>query len=107
MPNHYFRQGWFGTRRGARYGRGLFRSGAAKEGVENALAFQLLANIDLIAKLSFAQERILGLLTHEAVTVTPEVKDAVWSALSNLAAAAPAILAKRTANSRLTSDAGQ
>jgi type IV secretion system protein TrbE len=64
-----------------------FDLGAAEEGIKNALAFQPLANIDLVAKRSFAQEWVIGLLSHEGVTVTPEVKDAVWSALSNLAAA--------------------
>jgi len=52
-----------------------------------ALAFQPLARIDLTAERVFAQDWVLGLLAHENVGVTPEVKDAVWSALSNLAAA--------------------
>ena len=56
-------------------------------GAEGALAFQPLARIDLTAERSFAQDWVLGLLVHEGVAVTPEVKDAVWSALSNLAAA--------------------
>ena len=56
-------------------------------GAEGDLAFQPLANIDLTTERSFAQEWVQSLLAHEGVTVTPEVKDAVWSALSNLAAA--------------------
>lgn len=64
-----------------------FDLGAATEGVKDALAFQPLARIDLTAERSFAQDWVLGLLAHEGVAVTPEVKDAVWSALSNLAAA--------------------
>ncbi|MDJ0683728.1 MAG: conjugal transfer protein TrbE [Alphaproteobacteria bacterium] len=56
-------------------------------GAEGDLAFQPLANIDLTAERSFAQEWVQNLLAHEGVTVTPEVKDAVWSALTNLAAA--------------------
>jgi len=78
-----------GSARAAFLGMGgdYFDLGAAKEGVKNSLAFQPLANIDLVAKRSFAQEWVVGLLTHEKVTVTPEIKDAVWSALSNLAAA--------------------
>jgi type IV secretion system protein TrbE len=78
-----------GSARAAVLGMGgdWFDLGAAKEGIKNALAFQPLANIDLVAKRSFAQEWVIGLLSHEGVTVTPEVKDAVWSALSNLAAA--------------------
>jgi len=68
-------------------GGGYFDLGAAQEGIKNALAFQPLANIDLPSERTFAQEWVLGLLTHEGVDVTPETKDAVWSALSNLAAA--------------------
>ncbi|MDA4848793.1 conjugal transfer protein TrbE, partial [Hoeflea poritis] len=56
-------------------------------GSEGALSFQPLATIDVLAERSFAQAWILDLLTFENVSVTPEVKDAVWSALSNLAAA--------------------
>ncbi len=56
-------------------------------GSEASLAFQPLANIDLVADRSFAQAWVQDLLAHENVQITPEVKDAVWSALSNLAAA--------------------
>ena len=68
-------------------GGAWFDLGAAKEGVKHALAFQPLARIDLTGERSFAQEWVLGLLAHEGVVVDPQVKDAVWSALSNLAAA--------------------
>ncbi len=54
---------------------------------KNDLAFQPLVNIDLIAERTFAQEWVLGLLAQEQVSVSPEIKDAVWSALSNLGAA--------------------
>jgi len=78
-----------GSARAAVLGMGgdYFDLGAANNGVKNALAFQPLAKIDLTAERSFAQEWILGLLAHEGVAVTPEVKDSVWSALSNLATA--------------------
>ncbi len=56
-------------------------------GADGDLAFQPLANIDLTAERSFAQEWVQGLLAHESVAVTPDVKDAVWSALTNLSAA--------------------
>lgn len=56
-------------------------------GSEGSLAFQPLANIDLVAERSFAQGWIVDLFAHEGLTITPEIKDAVWSALSNLAAA--------------------
>lgn len=80
-----------GSARAAVLGMGgdFFDLSAAKEGMKDALAFQPLAKIDLTAERSFAQDWVLGLLAHEGVAVTPEVKDAVWSALSNLAAAPP------------------
>ena len=56
-------------------------------GSDGSLAFQPLANIDVVADRSFAQGWVQDLLAHENVEITPEVKDAVWSALSNLAAA--------------------
>lgn len=52
-----------------------------------ALAFQPLRRIDEPDERSWAAEWIAALLAHERVTVTPEVKDAVWSALINLASA--------------------
>ncbi len=54
-------------------------------GSEGSLAFQPLANIDLVADRSFAQAWVQDLLAHENVGITPDIKDAVWSALSNLA----------------------
>ncbi|WP_422022270.1 conjugal transfer protein TrbE [Pyruvatibacter mobilis] len=80
-----------GSARAAVLGMGgdFFDLGAANEGAKDALAFQPLAKIDLTGERSFAQEWVLGLLAHEGVAVTPEMKDAVWSALSNLAAAPP------------------
>ncbi len=78
-----------GSARAAVLGMGgtYFDLGAAGEGVKNALAFQPLANIDVLADRSFGQEWILGLFAHEGIAITPDIKDAVWSALSNLAAA--------------------
>ncbi|GGE05959.1 conjugal transfer protein TrbE [Tsuneonella deserti] len=52
-----------------------------------ALAFQPLRGIDDLAERSWAAEWIATLLAHERVTVTPEVKEAVWSALASLASA--------------------
>lgn len=68
-------------------GGAWFDLGSANEGVNGALAFQPLANIDLVAERSFAQGWIVDLFAHEGVAIMPEIKDAVWSALSNLAAA--------------------
>ncbi len=78
-----------GSARAAVLGMGgkWFDLGASKEGVKHALAFQPLADIDHLATRSFAQGWVLGLLSHEGVRITPEVKDALWSALCNLAAA--------------------
>ncbi len=61
--------------------------GAASDDITNALAFQPLRDIDDPATRSWAAEWIGALLAHEKVTVTPEVKEAVWSALNNLATA--------------------
>ncbi len=51
------------------------------------LAFQPLRRIDDSTERSWAAEWIAALLAHEKVNVTPEVKDAVWSALGSLASA--------------------
>jgi len=61
--------------------------GAAVYDTANALTFQPLRNIDNPATRGWAAEWIVGLLVHENVTVTPEVKEAVWSALGSLASA--------------------
>jgi type IV secretion system protein VirB4 len=61
--------------------------GAAPDDITNPLAFQPLRGIDDPATRSWAAEWIGALLAHEKVTVTPEVKEAVWSALNNLATA--------------------
>jgi type IV secretion system protein VirB4 len=61
--------------------------GAAPDDTTNPLAFQPLRDIDDPATRSWAAEWIATLLAHEKVTVTPEVKEAVWSALNNLATA--------------------
>ena len=53
------------------------------------LAFQPLRRIDDATERSWAAEWIAALLAHERVVVTPEVKDAVWSALGSLASAPP------------------
>ncbi len=53
------------------------------------LAFQPLRRIDDATERSWAAEWIAALLGGEKVLVTPEVKDAVWSALGSLASAPP------------------
>ena len=59
-------------------------------GSGGTLAFQPLLRIDDAIERSWAAEWIAALLDAERVTVTPEVKDAVWSALGSLASAPPA-----------------
>jgi len=56
-------------------------------GLDGALAFQPLKDIAEPAIRAWAAEWIVGLLAHEKVTVTPETKETLWSALTNLAAA--------------------
>jgi len=68
---------------GAHHALGL----ASDAGPDGALAFQPLRNIDDPGERNWAAEWVTALLAHEKVTVTPEVKDAVWSALGSLATA--------------------
>ena len=56
-------------------------------GSDGSLAFQPLANIDASVERSWAAEWIAGILAHEKVHVTPELKETLWSALTNLASA--------------------
>ncbi|HEX8240475.1 MAG TPA: conjugal transfer protein TrbE [Allosphingosinicella sp.] len=62
-------------------------SGAETEGGAGALAFQPLRRIDEPPVRTWAAEWLAALLEHEKVAVTPEVKDALWSALGSLASA--------------------
>ena len=56
-------------------------------GADNGIAFQPLAGIDRETERAWAAEWIAGLIAHEKVEVTPEVKEVVWSALTSLASA--------------------
>jgi len=56
-------------------------------GAGGSLAFQPLRRIDDPVERSWAAEWLAGLLAHEKVAVTPEVKEALWSALTSLASA--------------------
>ena len=51
------------------------------------LAFQPLRHIDCDETRAWAMDWLAGLLAHEKVIVTPEVKEALWSALISLASA--------------------
>ena len=48
---------------------------------------QPLARIDEPGELAFALEWVSGLIINEGVTITPEIKDALWTALKSLASA--------------------
>ena len=54
------------------------------------MAFQPLRDIDQLNHRAWAIEWLGDLLVHEKVAVTPEIKDALWSALVSLASAPPA-----------------
>lgn len=54
-------------------------------GSDGSLAFQPLARIDNAGERSWALEWVCGLLAHETVKITPDVKESVWSALNSLA----------------------
>jgi type IV secretion system protein VirB4 len=56
-------------------------------GLDGTLSLQPLARIDAPAEIAFALQWITALLTSEGVRVTPDVKDAVWTALQSLASA--------------------
>ncbi len=55
--------------------------------LDGTIALQPLAHIDQPAEIAIALEWVLGLLANENVTVTPEIKDTVWTALQSLATA--------------------
>ncbi|EZP83121.1 Conjugal transfer ATPase TrbE [Novosphingobium resinovorum] len=69
---------------GAHHALGL--GGGEGEG-EGAISFQPLRAIDRAGECAWAAEWIAGLLAHEKVAVTPEVREALWSALTSLATA--------------------
>ncbi len=56
-------------------------------GSDEVLAFQPLRDIDSDAGRARAQSWLLGVLMQEGVALDPAIKDAVWSALGNLAEA--------------------
>jgi len=56
-------------------------------GSDTALSFQPLARIHEETERTWASDWVAGLLAHEGLEITPEVKDALWSALSSLSSA--------------------
>ncbi len=61
--------------------------GAISEDVLDSVALQPLAGIDDAGERAWAAEWLVAILAREAVAVTPEVKELVWSALTSLASA--------------------
>jgi len=61
--------------------------GALSEDAAEPVALQPLALIDNAAERGWAAEWIGAILAREKISVTPEVKDLLWSALSSLASA--------------------
>jgi len=61
--------------------------GALAEDAIEPVALQPLARVDEIAERAFESEWLAAILARENVTVTPEVKEHLWSALSSLASA--------------------
>jgi type IV secretion system protein VirB4 len=69
---------------GAHHALGL---GGDHDDEARAIAFQPLRHIDRGGERAWAAEWIGALLTHEHVALTPEIKEALWSALNSLATA--------------------
>lgn len=61
--------------------------GALTDDVSEPVALQPLAHIDDDAERGWAAEWIAAILNREKISVTPDVKDHLWSALSSLASA--------------------
>jgi type IV secretion system protein TrbE len=61
--------------------------GALSEDGADRVALQPLAQIDDAAEQAWAAEWIAAILTREGLTVTPEAKEHLWTALSSLASA--------------------
>ncbi|MCL8385886.1 conjugal transfer protein TrbE, partial [Xanthobacter aminoxidans] len=54
---------------------------------EESIALQPLARVDELPERTWAADWIVAILTREGVTITPEVKEHIWSALTSLASA--------------------
>ena len=61
--------------------------GALAENASEPVSLQPLAHIDDPGERAWAAEWLAAILAREAVTVTPELKEHLWSALSSLASA--------------------
>jgi type IV secretion/conjugal transfer VirB4 family ATPase len=61
--------------------------GALADDAVEAVALQPLARVDDVGERAWAAEWVAALLGREAVTITPELKEHLWSALTSLASA--------------------
>jgi type IV secretory pathway VirB4 component len=61
--------------------------GALSEDAEEPVALQPLARIDEYVEEAWAAEWIEALLSREGVTITPDAKEHIWSAITSLASA--------------------
>jgi type IV secretion system protein VirB4 len=84
---YLFDKGWSARAAVLACGGSHHALGSGAEAGEGALAFQPLRRVDVPAQRTWAAEWIAALLEHQKLLVTPEVKDALWSALGSLASA--------------------
>ncbi|HVI04605.1 MAG TPA: conjugal transfer protein TrbE, partial [Sphingomicrobium sp.] len=85
-----FDKGW--SARAAVLAMGGLHHALGEEGGEGAalsLAFQPLRRIDEPGERAWAAELLCGLLDHLNVALTPEIREAIWSALLSLSSAPP------------------
>jgi type IV secretion/conjugal transfer VirB4 family ATPase len=61
--------------------------GGLTEGSEDSVALQPLSRINEAAERAWAADWIAAILTREGITVLPEVKEHIWTALTSLASA--------------------
>ncbi|HEX5258722.1 MAG TPA: conjugal transfer protein TrbE [Sphingomicrobium sp.] len=80
-----FDKGW--SARAAVLAMGGAHHELAASAGDGGLSFQPLKRIHQASERAWAAEWLAGLLEHERVAVTPEIKDALWSALLSLATA--------------------
>jgi type IV secretion/conjugal transfer VirB4 family ATPase len=86
---YLFDKGWSARAAVLAMGGTHLALGMAEEEGGDGLAFQPLRDIDDPAVRSWAADWLGGLLEHEKLPVTPEIKESLWSALGSLASAPP------------------
>jgi type IV secretion system protein VirB4 len=84
---HIFDKGWSARAAVLAMGGVHHALGSRAGEAASELAFQPLARIDEPVTRSWAAEWVAALVEHERISVTPEVKDMLWSALGSLASA--------------------